>query len=180
MRPSIPKAIVLSCVTLGWWFFALAELITHPAFMSGNVPWRILILFSLVVMPICFFSFGIHPFISWKRDIKNHETNGTFEELAEEFQNASSCFNRGRLRLGSHHLFCKEITDPIAYDDILAIILCHDKEDKKVMLGASIKEKETTIFFPSVKWRSSDMEIQDALSAILEHNPKIECRLRNL
>ena len=175
MRPSASGIILTSTLLIIPWLGLFAALFMNPGipFAGG---WVNVLAFLLVLAgsPFLFYATVIYEIKVWKRDIKAYERDGTFEALAAEFQSASPSFNRRRLRLGSSHIFCQGESTVLAYDDILIINVWYDKEDRVVTLTAFVKDSKFPVQFRSVKWRRSDSEIQEALSAISERNPDIE------
>lgn len=174
MRPQTSGVMLASFVSIVPWSILVVVLVTNPdSVFSGKTLDSLVILLMLVGLPFLFYSLVIYEFRKWNRDIETYKMNGTFKALAAEFKNASPCFNRQRLRLGSRHIFCQGVTTAVAYDDILAINVRHNRRDREVTISASVKGEKLPVLFRSVKWRSSDTEIQSALSAISKHNPDI-------
>ena len=180
MRPQTSGVLLVSFFSIVPWCCILAVLFTNPdSLFSGNALTLLVLLLMLVGEPILFYCLVVCEYRTWIRDVKNYRTNGTFEALSAEFQNASPCFNRRRLRLGSSHIFCRGETRAVAYDDILAINVWHNQQNGKVTITAAVRDEKLPVSFRSVVWRQSDAETEEALSALSEHNPDIEIKHRS-
>ena len=131
-------------------------------------------LFLLAGSMFLFYALVYYEFKVYRDRIEAYKANGELESLAAEFRDAQESFCKGRMRLGSRHIFVKGESKVFAYEDILTIEIRVIREENQVCLYLSQKDHAFQDPLRSVKWRQKDGELQDAISAIVARNPEIK------
>lgn len=121
-----------------------------------------------------FYALVYYEFKVYRDRIEAYKANGELESLAAEFRDAQESFCKGRMRLGSRHIFVQGESKVFPYEDILTIEIRVIREDNEVCLYLSRKDQAVQDPLRSVKWRQKEREVQDAISAIVARNPEIK------
>ena len=168
MRPNVLFVPVLMIFSGPGALYAVISGIGH-----GDIRIILTGLAVLAFLAWLFYSLVYFEIKVYRDRLRTYESSGEWEALTAEFQNAPECFNRGRIRLGSRHIFVKGESEAYPYGDILAIRVAKDSDG--VSLYINRKGKPSWDCFRSVKWRKrNDPEIGNVVSAIRAHNPEIE------